>query len=280
MFDELLEIVKEFFKKLFSSRLFALSVIFTVMFAGLLGKLFQMQILDGSEYQETYMQRTEKNVTTPGSRGNIYDRNGNRLAYNELAYSVTIQDLGDYPRPSSRNQMLYRLVRILDRRGETVEGKFEIALDQNGEMFFTSSSDSARTRFFLNFYGLSSTASLNDRNKPSLEVVMKVHQTYNYVNLEWLLYGRGEMLASAEESSLASSNSDYQPSLFDENPVNPSKETITLENRKEMALRSTGNTPKEIVKQEIRYIEKPARKITEIRIFFDDNTYETFRPEK
>jgi len=47
-----------------------------------------------------------------------------------------------------------------------------------------------------------------------------------------------------------------------------------------MALRSTGNTPKEIVKQEIRYIEKPARKITEIRIFFDDNTYETFRPEK
>ena len=50
MFDELLEIVKEFFKKLFSSRLFALSVIFTVMFAGLLGKLFQMQILDGSEY--------------------------------------------------------------------------------------------------------------------------------------------------------------------------------------------------------------------------------------
>ena len=92
MFDELLEIVKEFFKKLFSSRLFALSVIFTVMFAGLLGKLFQMQILDGSEYQETYMQRTEKNVTTPGSRGNIYDRNGNRLAYNELAYSVTIQD--------------------------------------------------------------------------------------------------------------------------------------------------------------------------------------------
>ena len=113
---------------------------------------------------------------------------------------------------------------------------------------------------------------LNDRNKPSLEVVMKVQQTYNYVNLEWL--------TSTEESSLTSSNGDYQPSLFDENPVNPSKETITLENRKEMALRSTENAPKEIVKQEIRYIEKPARKITEIRIFFDDNTYETFRPEK
>ena len=121
---------------------------------------------------------------------------------------------------------------------------------------------------------------LNDRNKPSLEVVMKVHQTYSYVNLEWLLYGKGEMLASAESASLVSSNGDYQPSLFDENPVNSTKETIGLENRKEIAVRGTENVAKGVVKQEIRYIEKPVRKITEIRIFFDDNTYETFRPEK
>ena len=95
---------------------------------------------------------------------------------------------------------------------------------------------------------------LNDRNKPSLEVVMKVHQTYNYVNLEWLLYGKGEMIASAEDASAVSSNGDYQPSLFDENPVNPSKETINPENRKEMALRTAENAPKEIVKQEIRSV--------------------------
>ena len=119
---------------------------------------------------------------------------------------------------------------------------------------------------------------LNDRNKPSLEVVMKVHQTYNYVNLEWLLYGKGEMIASAEDASAVSSNGDCQPSLFDENPVNPSKETINPENRKEMALAKPLNTPKEIVKQEIIYKERPPRKITEIRIFFDDNTYETFKP--
>ena len=39
------------------------------------------------------MQRTEKLVTTPGTRGNIYDHNGNLLAYNQLAYAVAIQDL-------------------------------------------------------------------------------------------------------------------------------------------------------------------------------------------
>ena len=88
MFDELKEVVKEFLKKLFSSRLFALAVIFTLMYAGLIGKLFNLQIIHGDEYQQSYMQRTEKMVTAPGTRGNIYDRNGKLLAYNELAYSV------------------------------------------------------------------------------------------------------------------------------------------------------------------------------------------------
>lgn len=121
---------------------------------------------------------------------------------------------------------------------------------------------------------------LNDRNKPSLDVIMKVHQKYDYVNLEWLLYGKGEMMVSQEETSSSPSNSDYLPSLFDENLINSSKESAIPENRKEIPLKSAEIATKEIVKQEIRYIEKPARKITEIRIFFDDNTYETFRPEK
>ena len=88
------------------------------------------------------------------------------------------------------------------------------------------------------------------------------------------------MMVSEEGTSFSSSNHDYLPSLFDENLINSSKEPAIPENRKEMALRSTGNTPKEIVKQEIIYKERPPRKITEIRIFFDDNTYETFKPEK
>ena len=120
---------------------------------------------------------------------------------------------------------------------------------------------------------------LNGRNKPSLDVIMKVHQKYDYVNLEWLLYGEGEMMVSEEETSFPSSNSDYLPSLFDENLINSSKEPAIPENRKEIALEAPVNTPKEIVKQEIIYKERPPRKITEIRIFFDDNTYETFKPE-
>ena len=115
---------------------------------------------------------------------------------------------------------------------------------------------------------------LNGRNNPSLDVIMKVHQRYNYILLEWLLYGKGSMMQNDITGV------DFQSSLFDENPINPSNESGGAENCKEMALRSAENSIKDSVKQEVRYIEKPHRRITEIRIFFDDNTYETFKGEK
>ena len=121
---------------------------------------------------------------------------------------------------------------------------------------------------------------LKNRNKPSLDVIMKVHQTYSYVNLEWLLYGIGEMTSAANGTSSSDFHDQNQFAQLDENGQNPSYGTIDSENRKETALQSGNSEPKEIVKQEIKYVEKPARRITEIRIFFDDNTYETFKPEK
>lgn len=119
---------------------------------------------------------------------------------------------------------------------------------------------------------------LNGRNNPSLDVIMKVHQKYNYINLEWLLYGKGNMTEEAQATTANAPN--YLPSLFDENPINPTRESIDSENRKEMASKTSITPTKDIEKQEIRYIERPPRKITEIRIFFDDNTYETFKGEK
>ena len=120
---------------------------------------------------------------------------------------------------------------------------------------------------------------LNGRNNPSLDVVMKIHKACSYVNLPWLIYGEGTMERQPEASqSEASGVSGI--SLFDESAFFTPEGTDERENRKEMASKSPVFTPKEIVREEIKYVEKPARKITEIRIFFDNGTYETFRPEK
>ena len=70
--------------------------------------------------------------------------------------------MGAYKNNAQRNAMLLRLVNILDKHGETVEGKFEVGIDQNGDMMFTSSSEAAKKRFLRDFYGLTSTNKLDD----------------------------------------------------------------------------------------------------------------------
>lgn len=116
---------------------------------------------------------------------------------------------------------------------------------------------------------------LGPRNKyPSTEVILRLHQRYNDINLEWLLTGQGNM--SNDPNSPEKEELSYP--LFAESAENPSNGTEESENRKEIALETPQNALKEIVKQEIIYKERPPRKITEIRIFFDDNTYETFKP--
>ena len=120
---------------------------------------------------------------------------------------------------------------------------------------------------------------LNGRNNPSLDVVMKIHKACNYVNLPWLIYGEGEMEWKAEAPKQEGTGISGM-ALFDESAFFTSEGTEERENRKEMAPKTPVYAPKEIVREEIKYIEKPARKITEIRIFFDNGTYETFRPDK
>ena len=120
---------------------------------------------------------------------------------------------------------------------------------------------------------------LNGRNNPSLDVVMKIHKACNYVNLPWLIYGEGDMEWKAEAPKQEETGISGM-ALFDESAFFTSEGTEERENRKEMAPKAPVYAPKEIVREEIKYIEKPARKITEIRIFFDNGTYETFRPDK
>lgn len=116
---------------------------------------------------------------------------------------------------------------------------------------------------------------LSGRNNPSLEVVMKIHKACDYISLDWLLYGEGEM-----ETDVDTDNNIHAPSLFGENPVFASNRPDSSEYRKENEPKVPLYPQKEIVREEIKYVEIPAKKITEIRIFFDNGTYETFKPEK
>ena len=242
MFNDLLEITREFLKKLISSRLFILGGFLFFLFCVLGVRLFNLQIVNGEEYQETYMARTERTVSLTGTRGNIYDRSGNVLAYNELSYNVVIQDNGDYETSNERNRMLLLLVRILNRHGESVEGEFQVGFDSSGEMVFTSASETSRKRFLADLYGLRTIDELDDpEGKYPSDITAKelFASRLSYYGLDELTDENGEAISMTDEEALAVINIRYTMGLtayrkYESTTIasNVSKETMTdvLEN--------------------------------------------------
>ena len=76
------------------------------------------------------------------------------LAYNELAYDVTIQDTGAYKMDAQWNTMLYDLVSILNKHAVSAQTSLELTLDHDGNVVYTSETQSGRKRFLRDYYGL------------------------------------------------------------------------------------------------------------------------------
>lgn len=181
MFRDILEYIGYKLKKMATSRLFPLSLLFLVMFAALIMKLFQLQIVEGADKQEEYItQRTQKTISLPSTRGNIFDRNGNLLAYNQLVYTVTLTDTGDYSDGYAKNLMLLDLIAILDKYEETIQTEIPVIIDSNGEFQFTVS-DSARLRFLRDMYGLKSVDELLEDTSEKTDENISARGVFDYL---------------------------------------------------------------------------------------------------
>ena len=98
--------IREFLKKFFSSRLFVLAAVFTILFAIILVRIFSLQIVNGKSYQENFSLKIQRTQSVEAARGNIYDVNGKLLAYNKLAYSISIIDSATYSDSNERNESI------------------------------------------------------------------------------------------------------------------------------------------------------------------------------
>ena len=216
MLRDLLEILKELLHRIAGSRLFALGAVFTAMFIILIVKLFNLQIVAGEKYLSDYERLTKKEVSIPGTRGNIYDCNGYLLAYNEPAYSVTIQDTGAYSDVASMNAMLLRLVRILKKHNCPIQGRLEVGLDESGRMVYTSSSEAARLRFLRDYYGVRSVDSLNDpdgKYPTAVSAKELLQDRWKRYKLDEMKDERGNPLILTNEEALDIFNIRYTMSL-------------------------------------------------------------------
>jgi transcriptional regulator with XRE-family HTH domain len=141
---------------------------------------------------------------------------------------------------------------------------------------------------------------MTGRNDPSINVLIKIHEKYPYVNLEWLLTGNGEMA----EGIIPSPNN----LLFDENktqattpdlfssatvntlvpqtnlplntPVIPPKVQPVPENRRGIEVEKMQNTAKKTVPEQVIVQKIVTKQVSKIMLFYSDSTFETFTPEK
>lgn len=168
------ERIKEYFQFLLASRTRVVSAIM-VLFAGILVcRLFVLQILRGQEYQDNYLLLVEKEETIPAVRGNIYDRNGELLAYNDLAYAVTIEDNGSYRNSKEKNESinedLSQIIRHLEKNGDQIDNNFGIFMNGNQKYEFVNSG-SALQRFRADIFGYASTSDLKTENRYGINEV-------------------------------------------------------------------------------------------------------------
>ena len=124
------EKIKYGISEVVQSRTSVAIIVFCVMSAILVQRLFYLQIVRGEDYAEDYELQIQKTKETEGTRGNIYDRNGNLLAYNELAYSVTFEYSGDY-KNDELNKIVYTVIQMVESNGASVINDFGNILDSN-----------------------------------------------------------------------------------------------------------------------------------------------------
>ena len=118
------------------------------------------------------------------------------------------------------------------------------------------------------------------RTRPTLDLIEAIKQKFPQVSINWLLFGQGDMFLTdpnAEgEPSAASSSPEAEPMLNFEQSADTAPKSSVIPNVQPTCSKSLQNV------EQMMQIAAPVkqRQITEIRIFFDDQTWETFVPSK
>ena len=120
----------------------------------------------------------------------------------------------------------------------------------------------------------------NGHTSPTNNLVQAIHRRVPEISITWLMFGEGEMMEGDQEQTAAADNKTPAAPQIDNTRA---AHTGELEFSTEQDNTGTPqNVNKEVsaagqvIVREIKYLDKPQRQITEIRVFYDDGTYDTF----
>jgi transcriptional regulator with XRE-family HTH domain len=131
----------------------------------------------------------------------------------------------------------------------------------------------------------------NGKTNPTNTHVCAVHKAFPNVNINWLLFGEGEMFlddvpgGSLSESGLLETDANLLSMATADSQMTFAP---TMNAQSAVASPMQKNVPQKqgysqfVTAGETNFIEKkcdkPLRKVKEIRVFYDDGTYESFIP--
>ena len=126
----------------------------------------------------------------------------------------------------------------------------------------------------------------NERQKPTLPILESIKMKFPDINTDWLMFGSGKMfLTDASPSPSVNSSSGSSPltgqpqdQMLDfEMEPSPTPQSSSLGTS---YYNGVSNTQPRFTREQIKIIDKPLRKVTEIRVYYDDQTWESFVPSK
>lgn len=117
----------------------------------------------------------------------------------------------------------------------------------------------------------------NDRTRPTLNVVELIKKNIPNISTDWLLMGVGEMYVNerkTSDDSLAASNGSHTS-------VSSGAQSQMLQFVDEYpAPTPRGTSQPRLTEEPVRLQDKKPRRVTEIRVYYDDQTWESFVPSK
>ena len=142
---------------------------------------------------------------------------------------------------------------------------------------------------FADYIGLAPatlSSIFNGRTRPTLNVVEALKRKIPNINFDWLMLGVGPMYIdqSIGEAVEEPTDDHQEPRPRIENPMldfdqSPSPTPQSAPQRVAF-VNSVRSTRQETEREDLKIIDKPQRKVIEIRVFYDDQTWDTFVPAK
>ena len=113
--------------------------------------------------------RSRKQKEVQGTRGRILTGTEWFWLDNKLAYSVTIEDNGDYDTVKEKNKIINatieKVISIVESNGDSIVNDFKIILNDNGEYAYSMTSEVRRLRFLADVFGKATIDKLSNKQK-------------------------------------------------------------------------------------------------------------------